>query len=68
MRLIVCGGRSFANFELIGRELTRLHSNTWLDRAGGLRDRALGSGKRHSDCSLSAELGAARQGGRDSAK
>ena len=27
MRLIVCGGRSFANFELIERELTRLHSN-----------------------------------------
>jgi hypothetical protein len=27
MRLIVCGGRSFTNFELIERELTRLHSN-----------------------------------------
>ena len=27
MRLIVCGGRSFANFELIERELTRLNSN-----------------------------------------
>jgi hypothetical protein len=27
MRLIVCGRRSFANFELIERELTRLNSN-----------------------------------------